>query len=113
MATDPVVKAAQDQEAEAKRKAEHQVQDLRKLNANVDPDAEAESAETNKDPALKAQESGASTTESPFASLSPAVQAALEKAGITSVEQAKALGAEGLEKLDGVGEVSAGKILAL
>lgn len=54
MATDPVVKAAQEQEAEAKRKAEHQVQDLRKLNANVDPDAEAESAEVNKDLVLDA-----------------------------------------------------------
>lgn len=51
------LKAAQEQEAEAKRKAEHQVQDLRELNANVDPDAEAESAGVSKDPVLEAQES--------------------------------------------------------
>lgn len=50
---------------------------------------------------------------SPFASLTPAVQTALEKAGITSVAQAKELGAEGLEALDGVGEKSAAAILAL
>lgn len=105
--TDPVVKAAQEQEAEAKRKAEHQVQDLRELNANVAPDAEAESAKINKDPVLEVQESGA------FADLSPAVQKSLADAGITTLEQAKALGRDGLIELDGIGEVSAKLILDL
>lgn len=51
--------------------------------------------------------------DSPFAELSPAVQKALETAGITTLEQAKALGRDGLTALDGIGEVSADKILAL
>lgn len=51
--------------------------------------------------------------DSPFAELSPAVQKSLAEAGITTLEQAKALGRDGLIALDGIGEVSADKILAL
>lgn len=50
---------------------------------------------------------------SPFADLAPAAQKALADAGITTAEQAKALGAEGLEKLDGIGPKTAEQILAL
>ncbi len=49
----------------------------------------------------------------PFSSLSPAVQKALETAGITTVEQAKAKGKAALVELKGIGETSAEQILAL
>lgn len=55
----------------------------------------------------------ATETASPFADLSPAVQKALETAGITTVEQAQTLGEAGLVALPDVGEVTAKKILAL
>lgn len=50
---------------------------------------------------------------SPFASLSEAVQKSLADAGITTLEQAKALKKEGLVALEGIGDVTADKILAL
>jgi hypothetical protein len=51
--------------------------------------------------------------ENPFNDLTPAVRRSLEGAGITTVEQAKELGRDGLIALDGIGEASADKILAL
>lgn len=53
------------------------------------------------------------TPKSPFADLTPAVQKALEAAGIKTVAEAQSLGKEKLIALEGVGEASADKILAL
>lgn len=49
----------------------------------------------------------------PFASLSESVQTSLKDAGITTLEQAKALGKAGLVKLPNIGEITAMDILAL
>lgn len=49
----------------------------------------------------------------PFASLPEPVQKSLADAGITTVEQATALGKEGLMKLKNIGEATADDILAL
>lgn len=46
---DDLVKEAQQQEEDAKRRAEHPVSDLRDLNTNLDPDAEAEGKEKVED----------------------------------------------------------------
>lgn len=108
-----IVKAAQEQEAEAKRKADHQVQDLRQLNPNVDPEEEAESAVPTENIILGAHEEAEGGDASPFASLSESVQASLKDAGITTLEKAKVLGLEGLVKLDNIGDVTAKSILAL
>lgn len=109
-----IVKAAQEQEAEAKRKAEHQVQDLRQLNPNVGPDEEAESAVPTENIILGAHDEAADSGDtSPFASLSESVQKSLADAGITTVEQAKAKGEAELIKLPNIGEKTANDILAL
>jgi hypothetical protein len=50
---------------------------------------------------------------SPFASLPAATQKALETAGITTVEGAKALGKDGLVALEGIGDKGAEAVLAL
>jgi hypothetical protein len=49
----------------------------------------------------------------PFADLSPAVQKSLADEGITTVAEAQAKGKEGLVALDGIGEATADKIMAL
>lgn len=48
-----------------------------------------------------------------FADLAPAAQKSLADAGITTVEQAKALGHDGLVALPDIGKAAAEKILAL
>lgn len=49
----------------------------------------------------------------PFASFPEPVQTSLKEAGITTVEQAKGLGKDGLEKLPDIGPKTASDILAL
>lgn len=50
---------------------------------------------------------------SPFTSLSESVQTSLKEAGITTVEQARALGKDKLITLEGIGDKTAESILAL
>lgn len=69
-------------------------------------------SETNKPP-QEALEPPSLTPDDPFASLSESMQKSLADAGITTVEQAKALGKDGLVALPNIGEKTATDILAL